>query len=210
MKKWFLMSVLTLCGAMAFAASPTGQDAKIMVEQQAQVIADRLNNNFALYKKNPEAFNELVAKEVLPYMDFKFMSRIVLGSHWNQASAKQQQEFVHAFRNFLVRKYSAGWVDLAAKYVEMPITNNSMIVLGIPKVDQFKRADVRVQLNGKNGKKAQVVFSLRFINGQWKMYDVLFENVSILAGYRNTFNEEINRSGIQALINKLKNSKGGQ
>lgn len=209
MKKWFLMFVLTFCGAIAFAAAPTGQDAKIMVEQQAKVIADKLNHNFALYEKNPDAFSELVAKEVLPYMDFDFMSRIALGPHWNQATPQQRQEFVSAFRDFLVRKYSAGWADLAAKYVEMPIGDNSMVVLGIPKVDKYKRADVRVRLNGKNGKKAQVVFSLRFINGQWKMYDVLFENVSILAGYRNTFNEEINKNGIQALINRLK-TKGGK
>ena len=54
-------------------------------------------------------------------------------------------------------------------------------------VDKYQRSDIRIQVRDKNGKQANVVFSVRHKNGQWKIYDVSFENVSILSSYRNSF-----------------------
>ena len=77
-------------------------------------------------------------------------------------------------------------------------------------MDKYQRTDTRIQVRDKNGKQAIVVFSLRFKNGQWKIYDVSFENVSILSSYRNSFDSEINQGGLDKLIAKIKNMKGDE
>jgi phospholipid transport system substrate-binding protein len=37
----------------------------------------------------------------------------------------------------------------------------------------------------------------------WKVYDVKIEGVSLIANYRNTFNSEIQRNGVDGLIKAL-------
>ena len=85
-----------------------------------------------------------------------------------------------------------------------------MKILSASPVDKYQRSDIRIQVRDKNGKQAIVVFSLRYKAGQWKMYDVSFENVSILSSYRNSFDTDINQGGLDKLIAKIKTMKGDE
>ena len=169
MKKILMSLALAAVSAIAFAAQPSADDAKALVEQQAKTVFTKLNANQSRYRNDPGAFSDLIKSEVLPYMDFELMSQVVLGRHWRDASAQQKADFTAAFRDLLVRVYSRGWT-----------------------------------------KQATVVFSVRYKGGQWKIYDVSFENVSILSSYRNSFDTEINQGGIDKLIAKIKTMKGNE
>ena len=83
-------------------------------------------------------------------------------------------------------------------------------ILSASPLDKYQRSDIRIQVRDKNGKQATVVFSVRYKGGQWKIYDVSFENVSILSSYRNSFDTEINQGGIDKLIAKIKTMKGNE
>ncbi|MDO4643138.1 MAG: ABC transporter substrate-binding protein [Cardiobacteriaceae bacterium] len=205
MKKWLMSLILTLTSMVVFAAQPDATDAKALVEQQAKTIFTQLNANQKRFLDNPSAFSDLVRNEVLPYLDFELMSQIVLGRHWNQASASQKSDFTNAFRDLLVRVYSRGWTNYAGTPVEEAVK-----VLNATPVDKYQRTDIRIQVRDKNGKQAMVIFSLRFKGGQWKIYDVSFENVSILSSYRNSFDSEINQGGLDKLIAKIKTMKGNE
>ena len=133
------------------------------------------------------------------------MSQVVLGRHWREANTQQKTDFTAAFRDLLVRVYSRGWTNYAGTPVEEAVK-----VLSATPVDKYQRTDTRIQVRDKNGKQAIVVFSLRFKNGQWKIYDVSFENVSILSSYRNSFDSEINQGGLDKLIAKIKTMKGDE
>lgn len=198
MKKWLLATALGGLSAFAFAAQPTGADARAMVEEQSALILQRLASNKATYQSNPDAFASLIRSEVLPHMDFDVMARFVLGRHWNSASPAQRSAFTDAFRDLLVRVYSRGWTNY---------TGASVNVLGTPEVDQYQRTVIRAQVTANDGQKNTIVFNLRFKDGAWKIYDVSFQNVSILTSYRNSFDTDINRSGLDALIAKVRTMK---
>ncbi|MDO5091377.1 MAG: ABC transporter substrate-binding protein [Cardiobacteriaceae bacterium] len=198
MKKWLLTAALGSLASLAFAAAPTGADAKAMVEQQSALLLQRLAGNKALYQKNPDAFAELVREEVLPHMDFDVMARFVLGRHWNGATPAQRSAFTNAFRDLLVRVYSRGWTNY---------TGANVTVLGTPQVDEYQRTVIRAQVTANDGQKNTIVFNLRFKDGAWKIYDVSFQNVSILTSYRNTFDSDIQRNGLDALIAKVRTMK---
>ena len=204
MKK-ILMSLALAALSVVSLAAPTADDAKALVEQQAKTVFTKLNANQTRYRNDPGAFSDLIKSEVLPYMDFELMSQVVLGRHWRDASAQQKADFTAAFRDLLVRVYSRGWTNYAGTPVEEAVK-----VLSATPVDKYQRTDTRIQVRDKNGKQAIVVFSLRFKNGQWKIYDVSFENVSILSSYRNSFDSEINQGGLDKLIAKIKNMKGDE
>jgi len=40
-------------------------------------------------------------------------------------------------------------------------------------------------------------------NGQWKVYDVVVDGVSLVSNYRSTFAEQIRKGGIDGLIEAL-------
>ena len=205
MKKILMSLALAAVSAVTFAAQPTADDAKALVEQQAKTVFTQLNANQSRYRSNPGAFSDLIKSEVLPYMDFELMSQIVLGRHWRDASAQQQADFTAAFRDLLVRVYSRGWTNYAGTPVDEAVK-----ILSASPVDKYQRSDIRIQVRDKNGKQAIVVFSLRYKAGQWKMYDVSFENVSILSSYRNSFDTDINQGGLDKLIAKIKTMKGDE
>ena len=199
MKKILMSLALAAVSAMAFAAQPSADDAKALVEQQAKTVFTKLNANQSRYRNDPGAFSDLIKSEVLPYMDFELMSQVVLGRHWRDASAQQKADFTAAFRDLLVRVYSRGWTNYAGTPVEEAIK-----ILSASPLDKYQRSDIRIQVRDKNGKQATVVFSVR------KIYDVSFENVSILSSYRNSFDTEINQGGIDKLIAKIKTMKGNE
>lgn len=40
-------------------------------------------------------------------------------------------------------------------------------------------------------------------SSDWKVYDVTVDGVSLVTTYRTTFSEEVNKGGIEGLINSL-------
>ena len=118
MKKFLMILALSATAFAAFAAQPTTDDARSLVEQQAKTVFTNLNANQARYQSDPAAFSALIRNEVLPYMDFELMSQVVLGRHWREANTQQKTDFTAAFRDLLVRVYSRGWTNYAGTPVE--------------------------------------------------------------------------------------------
>ena len=52
-----------------------------------------------------------------------------------------------------------------------------------------------------------VDYQLKNENGDWKVNDVMVDNISITANYRNQFNRVINEQGFDALVNAMKAKK---
>lgn len=193
MKKWLMTLCLCVCAPFAFA-NATGEGAKAMIVEQSEIILGKLAGNAEHYRQNPDAFSELIEHDVMPNLDVALMSRIVLGRHWPKATPAQQEAFTTAFTDLLVRVYSRGWTNY---------TGARVTVLGSPQVDKYQRSNIRTQVSDNSGKKAIIVFSAHYKDGQWKIYDVNFEGVSILTSYRNSFDSEINQIGLDALIAKV-------
>ena len=194
MKKLLLSCALACACGLAVAAA-TGEDAKATVEAQTNTLIAELRANQATYAGNPAAFNQFVNSRVAPNMAFDKMAEIALGRHLQSVKAAGTFEaFRDAFRELLIRVYSKSWTEY---------TNAQISVIGTPTVDQYQRAKVRAQVVN-NGQTNQIEFALWYDGGVWKLYDATFSNVSLSSGYRTTFDGEIQASGVDALIAKMK------
>lgn len=202
MKKILMAAAAVLGFSLTAYAAPNPAGAEALVEQQASVLLEEVNSKPELYRNDRAALNRLIDTEILPYLDFKIMSRIVLGRYWSQATPAQQDAFVDAFRSMLIRLYSDSWKQYD--------TNATFKVLGNSGVDKYNRTDVRMQVTPRGKKPAIIVFSLHEQDGQWKIYDASFENVSILLSYRNSFASDIERVGIDGLTEKVRGMDGNE
>jgi phospholipid transport system substrate-binding protein len=57
--------------------------------------------------------------------------------------------------------------------------------------------------SGDGGERYPVGFSLRAVNGDWKIYDLEIDGVSLALNYRTQLNAEIRHTSLDAVIARM-------
>ena len=125
------------------------------------------------------------------------MAKRALGPHWRQRTPAEQEEFVKLFRDFLERVYSEKMFLYAGERVR----------LGREVIDN-EFAQVESTIIQLKGEEIAVVYKLRQVNGQWKVYDAIVENISIINNYRSQFDRVISSSPYEELVKRLREKVG--
>jgi len=64
-------------------------------------------------------------------------------------------------------------------------------------------AQVESTIIKPKGEELAVIYKLRQLNGQWKVYDAVVENISIVNNYRSQFDRIISSSSYEELVKRL-------
>lgn len=145
-------------------------------------------------RTNPDGLYRLVDDIVLPHVDLAGLSRLTLGKHWRRATPEQQTRFAGEFRALLIRTYSNSLTEYEHQSTEYQLLNMS---------EDKRNTTVRTRVLQSGQSPMLIDYRLRRVGTGWKIYDVTIEGVSLAVSYRATFNEEIRRRGIEALIDNL-------
>lgn len=128
-----------------------------------------------------------------PKFNFGEMSRRSLGASWATISPEEQKEFVDVFSELLARTY---------------LNKIETVKSGMVKVDaedvQGTRAVVKTTVTSK-GATFPIDYKLQFENNSWQVYDVVIENIGLVANYRNEFAGIIRKEKFAGLMERLKN-----
>ena len=137
---------------------------------------------------------QLVESKIVPHFSFTRMTQLAMGRNWRQANAEQQKVLVDQFRALLVRTYTAAFTQYRNETVEY-------------RQPRMKPGDTDVVVqsfvNRPGGPPVAVDYSMEKTGEGWKVYNVKIEGVSLVENYRNTFNAEIQKSGVDGLIRTL-------
>jgi phospholipid transport system substrate-binding protein len=124
--------------------------------------------------------------------DFAEMTERALGSHWKSLDPAEQLEFVDGLTYRLLVTYG-----------------RTVRANGDEKI-QYKRealegkfASVETLVIG-GGSETAIDYQLHDVNGQWKVYDMVIEHVSLVKNFRAQFQREIARSSVKELLAKIK------
>jgi phospholipid transport system substrate-binding protein len=159
---------------------------RAFVDQAVQILRD---------KGTPVVQRRRQLKAILePRMDFKEMSRSALGYHWRSITPEQRDQFTALFTSFIEDAYLSKIQDYSGQKVEY-LKENS---LG----EGYSRVDTAIVQPGKQPLK--VAYMLEQKGGEWLVYDVTVDNISIIANYRNQFNRVINDQGFDKLMADLR------
>lgn len=187
---------ITLCAALALLSVAARADAEPVakiVKDTTHKVLTRLRAEGDAVTSDPRRLNEIVNEMILPHFDFTKMSQRVLGRHWRDATPGQRERFVKEFQSLLVRTYSTALIQ----YRDQPINF-------LPAREQS--ADevlVRTEVVTASGPKIPITYQLYNNAGDWKVFDVTIDGVSLVINYRSNFSGEIAKSGIDGLINQL-------
>lgn len=193
---WYKWLALPLLALTMMAAQAQGPD--VLAKETTEQLLKALQAQKAQLDKDPSKVYGLVDQILLPHFDFRKMAQLVLGKHWRSASDAQKARFTTEFRNLLVRTYASSLVDYADQQVKFKPMR------GDPGKDRRVTVSAEVQNPGSNEPlKVDSEMYLPDPNGAWKVFDVKVADVSLVTNYRSSYDTEIKKSGLDALIQNL-------
>ena len=164
-----------------------------LIRTTTEQVLIRLDMDPAI-KKNPARLFVLVEENIAPNIDFRQLSRLVVGRHWREASADQQQRFTGEFKQLLIRVYSTTLAGYSGQGITYQALNSK---------PGGKRSVIRATVEQLHGAAIAIDYSLYQTTSGWKIYDMKVEGISLVVTYRSNFNHEIRTNGMDGLIRHL-------
>lgn len=198
MKRRMLIAWAAALALTAFLPVHAGEPAvkpDEFIDNLTHALWQDLEQNRERFAQDPKALKAFAEEKVLPHVAVEKMARYAMGKFWRQANKDQQQRFVSAFQDMLLRSYANTLLSL--KIQSMKVTK---VVPG-----KRGRYQVEQQVIRENGPETKVVYRVYWDKKaqRWKIYDVVAENVSLLLNYRKVFTAELQKKGIDQVIEEL-------
>ncbi|AFT71836.1 Toluene tolerance protein Ttg2D [Alloalcanivorax dieselolei B5] len=177
-KQWFsfMAAVLLLLTAGLAQAE---QDPRKLVEQTVERMTKRIDAERQKLNNDPQYARELVREELGDLVDFKRITRVVMGDYFDQASREQKYRFLEVFENSLVNTYASG--------VTM-YDGQKMKVLPLREEDRRGNyARVRMEFSTNSGQVVPIFFTLFLGDGQWRVVNVYVNGLDLSQIYKQQF-----------------------
>jgi len=188
----YLMPLLLALAPLGALAADEAPDA--MVKRIADEVVAIVKTDKDLRAGNSAKVVQLAEEKVLPHFDFTRMTRLAVGRNWQQATPEQREALTKEFRTLLVRTYSSS----LSQYRDQKIQVKPL---------QVSPGDedvvVRTAILQENGPQIPIDYRMEKTKEGWKVYDVVIDGASLVTTYRGSFNDQIQRGGIDALVKTL-------
>jgi len=175
---------LCLAQGVVFADTP--------MEQLQETIQQVMLTMNGAGKRNDPELREKLRDTLMPRFDWFEMAKQTLGKHWSNIPGRQH-EFVTVFAEFLGNSYIGkigSYKDEKIVFVHESIEKNL--------------AQVNTKIIPSKGEPTSVNYRLHRVQEEWKVYDVVVEDISVVANYRSQFNRILANGSFDDLIKRLK------
>jgi len=185
---------LLLTSLMGLARASSGDPmtfVKNTVGQILEVLQDKQTPQQARARK--------VIEIVDGRLDFSAMARSSMGYNWKKLTPDQQQQFVPLFTAFMEDAYISKISNYSGQKVQY---------VGQTSIGQGD-AEVKTVVMPADASQQpiRINYLLSQTGGDWKVYDVTVDDISITANYRNQFNHMINEQGFDALMSAMRDKQ---
>lgn len=173
------------------AGAPTEQ-IRASVDKIVAILNNPQLKSAAKIKERRDQLRQAISSR----FDFTEMARRSLASQWRRLGPKEQEEFVRLFTDLLERAYVdriEGYSDEKFAYVREILDKNY--------------AEVNSRIVTHNGEEFSLNYKVLLKNGEWKVYDVVVENISLVNNYRSQFTRIIANSSYEELVRRMKDKQ---
>ena len=189
---WLLLVWLSAFAGSAVAGEPT-EAIRGAINQGVEILKSaKLDNQ----KQRSQVIDRL-RQIVYPLFDFNEMATRSLGAHWRKLSPEQRKQFVGTFTALLEKTYAD----------QIDVYDGQQVVYSGESIDgNYAQVDSRII--DKKGQTYSVVYRLHQVDGKWRIYDVVAENISLVNNYRSQFNRVLSKSSFDELLATMKQKLG--
>lgn len=196
-----IRQIIASCVLAVVAFTATAADdhpAQTLVVESTTSLIDVLKEEGERIKSDKAFLDEQIATFVVPNVDFSTMTKLAVGKSWKQADEKQRVELVEEFKSLLLNTYTNALTEYSGESIEFQ-------PFKAEKRDD--RAIVRSVFKQANGSSIPVQYKLRDKEG-WLIYDIEVDQISLVTSYRTAFSNEIEKGGIDGLLQTMKDKNG--
>ncbi len=203
-ERWVSFGLLAMIATVALLlanltgiarASTTGDDPMALVKSTVSQVLEALQDKQMPQQERARKVIEIVNAR----LDFSEMARSSLGYNWKKLTPDQQQQFVPLFTAFMEDAYISKIDDYSGQKVQYvgqtPVGNGDAEVKTMVMPSDASQQPIRIN------------YLLKHSGGDWKVYDVTVDDISITANYRNQFDHVINEKGFDALMSAMRDKQ---
>ena len=183
-----LLAVLLIAPLQVYA-----DGAKATVEAQINKMLARMQEP-AFKELSKDAKLAEIRKIINEIFDYKELSRRTLGREWKKFKPEQQTEFIDLFSKLLENVYA----DRILAYTHEKIQ--------FSKETELKKGRVEVEsyIITLDNTKVPLFYRTSNKSGQWLVYDVVIEGVSMIKNYRGQFRQILSKKKPEDLLQTLR------
>ena len=190
-KKTSLLLAFLLTTNIAFSSDTPDGFLKDSVEE-ISVLVSKYKDRF---ETDEEFLRDKMNSTVMPKLDIILMSKIILGKKiWTNLSTSQKDDFVDAFKYKMTSTYMKSITAFdGEKVVFLPYEPG--------KKENIAYVKSKYLIPG-----GDIAVDYRLIkeSDKWRVYDIIFDGISLMKNYRADFREHVSKSGIDSLIISLR------
>ncbi len=174
--------------APALAGGPATEAIKGTINEVIRI----LNDQGMKKPGRAEERRKLLEKVVSARFSYEEMAKRTLAAQWQKLDGKQRAEFVELFQRLLTNSYAdkvEGYSGEQVRYLN----------------ERTEGDYAEVRTKAESGK-VEIPLDYRMLNkgGEWQVYDVVIDGVSLVSNYRGQFAKIIRTSGYDDLVTQLR------
>jgi phospholipid transport system substrate-binding protein len=183
-----LVGSLLLAGPLRWAEAGEPQEkVKGTVDEVVAILAN--------HTLPPPERRTKIRQAVLQRFGFEEMAQRTLAQHWRTLTPPQRQEFVELFTDLLEGSYvnrmlNANPESRSVRYVKETIDQDQAVV--------------HTEIGNPRDAPATVEYRLLHKEGDWKVYDIVIEGISLVNNYRTQFNTIITKDSYAGLVKQMR------
>ena len=190
-KKTSLLLAFLLTANIAFSSNTPDGFLKDSVEEISLLVSKYKDR----FETDEEFLRDKMNSSVMPKLDIKLMSKIILGKKiWTEMSESQKDNFVEAFQ-----------YRMTSTYMKSITAFDGEKVVFLP-YEPGKRENIAYVKSKYLIPGGDIAVDYRLIkqSEEWKVYDIIFDGISLMKNYRADFREHVSQKGVESLITSLR------
>ncbi len=180
--------LVVMLAAPCLAGAPT-DDIKKTTDRILVIVSDPALKG----PENSKKRTQLIRQAVDERFNWEAMTQRSLARHWQKRTDAEKKEFIVLFGKLLERTY----LDKVGSY-------SGEKVVYVDETIDGRYATVTAKILTHSQTEVAVRYRLKEENGDWGVYDISIEGVSLVNNYRKQFNSIIVSSSYDELVKKLR------
>ena len=191
--KYIRLSVILMAMMLLLPLEVFATGAKDTVEVQINKMLARMQES-SFKALSRDAKIDEIEKIIAEVFDFEELSRRTLGRDWKKFTPEQQKEFIGLFQQVLQNVYADRILAYTSEKIEFG------------KETELKKGRVEVEsyIITTDNKKVPLFYRMTDKSGEWKVYDVVIEGISMVKNYRGQFREILKTKKPEDLLQTLR------
>ncbi|MFC3283582.1 MlaC/ttg2D family ABC transporter substrate-binding protein [Litchfieldella rifensis] len=180
--KWFLAG-LALCLMLA-ASAAQGQEERSpeqLIRDSVDELMGKIEGRREYFAEHTDELESVVEASLKDVANFRYIGASVMGRYFGNATPEQRTRFVDTFRQTLIDTYAKGLVTF--DYRELRVLDNQR------EARYEDQTSVAMEVVATDGQVYPVSYTLRLIDGEWQVVNVIVNGINLGLTFRNQFDQ---------------------